>query len=101
MLKCPSPPSVPADPSVGLPPTMARPSCGAMYWKTSSACWRASALAVFWLVEGVPHVCASAERNAASERPAAMRSRALIVGLLGDDDPTGAAHRESEAPGGH
>src|SRR3712207_5324860 len=71
-----------------------------MYWKTSFACSRASSVAWFWSA-GMPVHCASTERSAASESPAAMRSRTLIVGLLSDDDPTGAAHRGSEAPGGH
>src|SRR5918997_5229172 len=101
MLKWPRPPRVPAEPSVGLPPTIARPSCGAMYWKTSCACWRASSVA--WLAEvGVPVHCAYDERSAISERPAALRSRALIgVGLLSDDNPTGTANGSSKAPSGH
>ena len=42
MAKCGKPPSVPPWPSVALPPAMTVPSCGAMYWKRSTAFWQAS-----------------------------------------------------------
>ena len=42
MEKWPNPPRVEPVPSVALPPARARPSCGAMNWYTSAACWQAS-----------------------------------------------------------
>src|SRR5918912_4315311 len=102
MLKWPRPPSEPAWPSVGLPPASARPSCGAMYWKTSLACCWASSAAVCWVGVPVGQLWAPAARRATSESPAAARSRAFMSrSLLIDNDPTGPADRTSDAPGGH